>query len=69
MKAIISATTIKIQMPSISKIRGSRIIAATWNTKVLKKEIKAEMSPLLRAVKNEDPNIAIPAKRKEKANI
>lgn len=69
MKAIISATTIETQMPSIPKISGNNIIAAAWNTNVLKKEIKAEISPLLRAVKKDEPKIAIPAKINEKANI
>ncbi len=56
-------------MPPIPNISGNSITAAVWNTKVLKKEIMAETSPLFNAVKNEEPNIAIPAKRKENANI
>ena len=68
-KAINSAITMDIQMPSTSKTKGRSKMAAVWNTKVLKKEMSAETRPLLRAVKNEEPNIAIPAKRNEKANI
>ena len=69
MVANISAITIEYQMPSRSKKMGSIITASDWNTRVRKKDIIAEIMPLLRAVKNPDPQIAIPEKRKEKEKI
>ena len=56
-------------MPSTPQNRGKNITAAIWNTKVRRKEIAAETRPLLSAVKKEEPKIANPEKRKEKANI
>ena len=52
-------------MPSSPQISGKISTAADCNTNVLKKEIKAEIGPLLRAVKKDDPKIAKPVKRKE----
>ena len=69
MKAINSAITIDTQIPSTSNRSGKMTTADIWNTNVLKKEMSADTSPLFSAVKNEEPNIAIPANRKEKANI
>ena len=63
--AIISAATIEIQIPSILQIRGNKRTAAIWKTSVLKNDIKADVKPSLSAVKNEEPKIAIPAKRNE----
>lgn len=44
-------------------------MAATWNTKVRRKEIAAETPPLLNAVKKDDPKIGYPENRKEKEKI
>ena len=64
-----SATIIDIQMPSSSHIRGRIITAPVWKTSVLINEIIAEVSPSLRAVKNDEPNIANPANKNEKEYI
>ena len=56
--AINSATTIEYQTPPISKIKGNSKTAAIWNTTVLKKDMTAEVTPSLRAVKNPEPKIA-----------
>ena len=64
-----SATTMEYQMPSISNIIGRKITAATWKTRVLINDINAEIRPLLRAVKNDEPNIAIPLKTNENEKI
>ena len=63
--AITSATTMDAQIPSRSKNMGIIKTAATWNKRVRRKEITAEVSPSFNAVKNPDPKIAKPAKRKE----
>lgn len=52
---IISAAAIEIHIPSIPRKAGSINTAAIWNTKVRKNEIRAEISPLLRAVKKDEP--------------
>lgn len=49
--AINSATTMEYQMPSMSKMLGRIKMAATWNTSVRRKEIRAEVRPSPRAVK------------------
>lgn len=64
-----SAATIDTQIPSMSKISGRRITAATCSTKVLKKEISAEVRPSLSAVKKDEPKIAKPANKNEKEKI
>lgn len=46
-----SATTMDIQMPSMSQMVGKSSTAATWNTSVRKNEMAAEVSPSLSAVK------------------
>ena len=51
---IASAAMIAPQIPSNPNIKGSSMTAASWNTSVRRKEISAEMRPLLRAVKKED---------------
>lgn len=43
------------QIPSIVKKMGRIRTALTWNTRVRKKEISADNSPLFKAVKNEEP--------------
>ena len=55
MNDINSATTIESQMPFSFKKIGKIITALAWKTTVLKKEIKAEISPLFNEVKNDDP--------------
>ena len=57
------------QMPVRPKIRGSTKIAATWNTKVRRKEMRAETRPLFKAVKKLEPQILMPAKIKLKRQI
>ena len=42
---------------------------ATWNTKVRRKEMMAEVTPSLRAVKKPDPKMAKPMNRKDKAKM
>ena len=64
-----SATTIEYQIPSICKNTGRISTAAIWNTSVRRNEIAAEISPLLSAVKNDEPKIENPAKRNENENI
>ena len=62
-----SATTIENQIPSTPlKIIGKIITAATWKTRVLINEMIAEIGPLFRAVKNDEPKIANPENKKEK---
>ena len=58
--AITSATTMDAQIPSRSKNMGIIKTAATWNKRVRRKEITAEVSPSFNAVKNPDPKIAKP---------
>lgn len=56
-KANISATNTDNQIPFIPINSGNINITITWNTKVLKNDIKAETNPLLSAVKNDEANI------------
>lgn len=67
--ASISATTVENHMPSNPQKIGKVRTAAHWKTKVRKKEISADMSPLPRAVKKEEPKIAVPENKKEKENM
>ena len=67
--ASISAATVESHMPSSFQKRGKVRTVAHWKTKVRKKEISAEMIPLPRAVKKEEPKIAVPENKKEKENI
>ena len=62
-----SATITDTHTPSRSKIRGSISTELIWNTIVRRKEITAEMSPLLSEVKSDEPKILNPQKRYEKA--
>ena len=50
-------------IPSTPKIRGRVNTKMIWNISVRQKEITALISPLLSEVKNEEPNIANPAKK------
>lgn len=65
-KANTSAATVDSHIPSTPQINGKVKIAAAWNTKVRRKDMAAEINPLPRAVKKEEPKIAKPEKRKEK---
>ena len=69
MNAQTSANAMASQMPSISKITGSRNTQINWNTSVLKNEIIADTAPLFNAVKKDDVKIFIPHKIKENAKI
>ena len=68
-----SAITTESQIPytslPVGKTSGSVNTAITWKTSVLKNEIIADIGPLLRAVKKDEPNIANPANKKEKEKI
>ena len=57
-----NATDHHMESPQI--IPGNRITARSWNTRVRRKEMIAETSPLFRAVKNPEEKILSPARRK-----
>ena len=67
--AIHSAATVAAQMPSTCQNSGRMSTGATWNSRVRKKEMTADTRPLFSAVKNAEPKMAKPVKRKEKANM
>ena len=52
--ARISAKTTGNQIPFIPKMEGMIKIMITWKTSVLKKEIRADTKPSLRAVKKDE---------------
>ena len=52
--AITSDTVTAHQIPSIPNSRGKRITAPVWKTSALKKEMAADIPPLLSAVKKDD---------------
>ena len=59
-----SATGVASHTPSAPKPSfGSRVMAATRNTKVLVQAISAEVLPLLSAEKREAANVLIPLNR------
>lgn len=60
-----SAALMAHQIPLIPKIAGRISSAANWITRVLRKEIVAEIIPLLRPVKKPEPNILNPQNRNE----
>ena len=64
-----SAATVESQMPSRPQSNGRISTARHWNTSVRRKEIRAEVNPSFRAVKKEEPKMAIPENRKEKENM
>lgn len=64
--AIKSDATTENQMSFKPQIKGKINTAAIWKTRVRRKEIKAETSPLFNAVKKEEPYIDMPAKRNAK---
>lgn len=61
-----SATVIANQIPSISKKMGRINTQEVWNTSVRKKDMAAEIAPLLSAVKKEEAKMLKPARIKEK---
>jgi hypothetical protein len=56
--AMSSAKVTEIQIPSKPQIMGRNKTAATWKTKVRKKDINAEVNPSLSAVKKEEKKMA-----------
>ena len=62
-----SAAVMAHQMPSMSNSTGRTRTQQVWKSSVRRKEISADVSPSFRAVKKEEPKMAKPAKRKEKA--
>lgn len=64
-QASISATATEAHIPSTLKISGKSRTAAIWNTSVRKNDMSAEISPLFSAVNIDEPNMDIPANRKE----
>lgn len=67
-QAQISATVIASQIPSRPKMIGRSNTDAIWNTRVRKKDIAAEITPLFNAVKNADAKIFKPVRMKAKEN-
>ena len=61
-----SETMMDSHIPSDPRMRGSSSTDDICSTDVLRKEMIAEIRPLLRAVKSADPKIPMPEKRKEK---
>ena len=60
-----SATVMESQIPSVLRKIGRTNTAATWNTRVRRKDMAADTPPFPRAVKKDEPKIPNPAKRKE----
>ena len=48
------------QIPLIPKNAGSKSSMIIWNTRVRKKEMAADTTPLLKAVKKEEPKMLNP---------
>jgi len=61
--AVNSDITMDIHTPYRSKIRGNVNTKITCKSKALVKERSAEITPLFKAVKKEEPNKFTPAKR------
>ena len=64
-KARNSATMTEHHIPVSPHAIGKSITAATWNTSVREKDTIAEISPLLRAVKNDDVKMLKPINMKD----
>ena len=60
-----SAIATEIHIPFIPKIIGRISTTDNWNTSVLKNEIAADIKPLFKAVKNDEPNILKPLIKKQ----
>ena len=58
-----SAMTMDHQIPFTPKINGIKITQINWKPIVRIKEIKADISPLFKAVKKEEPKIEKPQNR------
>ena len=63
--AATSATTIALQIPSTPIIAGRISTHPISNMNVLTNEIVADMTPLLSAVKNAEPNMLYPLNKNE----
>ena len=61
-----SANTMESHIPSNSQINGNNNTNPTCNTNVLIKEMSAEITPLLSAVKKQELNIENPTTKNEK---
>ncbi len=59
------APTTESHIPYIRHISGNIITAAIYKTRVLRKDMSAEIKPFTSAVKNDEPYIAIPTNRNE----
>ena len=64
-----SDRTIESHIPSTPINKGSTNTNINWNTRVLRTEITAEITPLLSAVKNDVENIPNPENKKQNENI
>ena len=53
------------QTPSRSQKIGRIKTQAVWNTRVRRKEMTAEINPLFRAVKKDEPKMLKPQNRKD----
>ena len=61
--AMSSAKTVEHHMPSTPSNTGKSSTAPSSKTNVRKNDISADTCPLFKAVKNEEPKMAIPVKR------
>ena len=61
-----SAAVMDSHIPSTPQIMGRSRTADTWKTRVRRKDIAAETTPLPRAVKKDEPKIPKPANRKDR---
>ena len=67
--AIRSAKVLDSQIPVSPKKAGRIRTEPTWNTRVRRKEITADTSPLFNAVKNADAKMLIPHTRNDRAKM
>lgn len=67
-RAASSAAATDSQIPSTPSARGRSTTLPHWNTSVRRKEMRAEIRPLLRAVKKAEPKMFSPENRKDRAN-
>ena len=64
-----SAIPTALQIPLIPNNVGSKRIIIIWKTRVRRKEIAADITPLFSAVKKEDPKMLNPQIRKVRLKI
>ena len=69
MPAKSSAMTNESHTPSIFINMGRSSTARVWNTRVRRNEISAEISPLLSAVKKDEPKMLMPLNKNENEKI